>query len=155
MTSSPTRCRNRPGRPAGRRPEQVVDVAGAAGSEISPRLPGLLGRLGLAPEDVAALARQGFVAADRRVGGRRYFRLCWRAAGQQRTRYLGDAERASQARRELALLQRERTAERELARLRRDARRLLRASKAELAARLKDRGLHFHGLAIRRRDARP
>lgn len=70
-------------------------------------------------------------------------------------RYLGDAERASQVRRELALLQRERAAERELAQLRREARRLLRDSKRELAPLLEDRGFYYHGLAIRRRDARP
>jgi hypothetical protein len=57
-----------PGWPTGRRPEQALDGTGPAGREVSARLSGLVSRLGLGPEDIAALARQGFVAIDRRMG---------------------------------------------------------------------------------------
>ena len=65
----------------------------------TPEAADALARLGLGPADRAALARQGFVAAEwRRRGGRRwgpYFKLRWRRGGVQRVRYLGREVRIS------------------------------------------------------------
>ncbi len=61
----------------------------------------LLLRLGLTRNDIAALRRQGFIAAEYCVrGGRRfgpYFKLRWRCGGRQRVRYLGRDCRLAEA----------------------------------------------------------
>lgn len=97
-----------------------------------------------------ALSRQGFVAAERRGGGRTYYKLRFRLGDRQRVRYLGDDESAAHIRRELEQLQAARRAEQRLKRMARAARSALRESKAELAPRLDEDGLRFHGFALRR-----
>jgi hypothetical protein len=91
---------------------------------------GALAGLGLAAEDLRALARQGFVSEERRGGRGPYYKLRWRRAGQQRVRYLGgDPGRAAVVRAELEGLQRPPRAARLLARLLGEARRRLRDAK--------------------------
>jgi hypothetical protein len=114
-----------------------------------PTTPGLL-ELGLSAENLGYLARQGFVARERR-GERDYFKLRFRRGGRQVVRGLGtDPQLAAQIRNELQQLQADRRAELHLAKLDREARRRLRAAKQALQPHLESRGLHFHGLAIRR-----
>jgi hypothetical protein len=157
MISTPNTAANRPAPPARDRPSaKAADGAPLEGKAPS-ALGDLVGQLGLGAEDVEALSKRGFVAVDRRPGGRRYFKLRWRsAAGRQRVRYLGSSsQRAAQVRRELEVLRRERTTKRQLARLRREARRLLRATKAELTPHVEKMGYYFHGLQVRRRNVQP
>jgi hypothetical protein len=47
----------------------------------------LLNRLGLSDVEFAALTRQGFIRGEQR-GGRKIFRLRFRAAGRQHARYV-------------------------------------------------------------------
>jgi hypothetical protein len=50
----------------------------------APDTPGLAG-LRLSPGDLRALARQGFVTAERRGGRGPYYKLRWRRGGRQRS----------------------------------------------------------------------
>src|SRR4051812_22927584 len=110
--------------------------------------------LRLSPEDVRALARQGFVAAHVR-GGRTYFKLRWRLDGRQRVRGLGiDPRRAEAVRAALAARRHARAAARELDHLLARARRHLRNAKRLLAPIMAAAGFHYHGFT-RRRPAPP
>lgn len=109
-----------------------------------------LAHLRLSPADLAALARQGFVTAERR-GRRTYYKLRFRRGGRQQVRYLGsDPARAAAVERALDQLQQARRHELELPRLTAAARRTMRESKQTLAPLLEAEGLRFHGYAIRR-----
>jgi hypothetical protein len=115
-----------------------------------------LGGLLFCRQDHAALARNGFVAVEYRWrGGRRwgpYYKLRWRRAGRQRTRYLGaNPARCEQVRRELALLQAPLRQARLAAQLLLEARGHLRSLRQELTAPMAARGKQFHGYAVRRR----
>ena len=72
-----------------------------------------LASLNLHAGDWAALARQGFVAAERR-GDRYYFKLRFRRQAAQIVRYLGSAARANAVRAELEVLQADTRGQREL-----------------------------------------
>jgi hypothetical protein len=112
---------------------------------------GGLAGLGLAAEDLRALARQGFVAAEARRGRGPYYKLRWRRGGRQRVRYLGrDPGRAARARAALEALQRPLRAARLLARLLGEARRRLREARRLLTPRAEARGLRYHGYTARR-----
>ena len=91
---------------------------------------GGLAGLHLAAEDLRALARQGFVAAEWRGGRGPYFKVRWRVGGRVRVRYLGrDPGRAARARAALEAMQWPLRAARLLARLLGEARRRLRDAK--------------------------
>lgn len=118
-------------------------------TDRTPPTPGLL-ELGLSAEDPGHLARQGFVARERR-GERDYFKLRFRRGDRQVVRGLGsDPQLAAQIQEELQRLQADRRAELHLAKLDHAARRRLRTAKQALQPHLENGGLHFHGLAIRR-----
>jgi hypothetical protein len=109
---------------------------------------------GLGAEDYEALARQGFVAAERRpgAGGPRgpSYKLRWRRGGRQRARYLGrDPGRAAAVGAALADLQRAGRAARRAARVLREAARWLRRARRALGPPLAGRGLRLHGYAAR------
>jgi hypothetical protein len=83
-----------------------------------------LADLQLDRQERAALARQGFIAIERRPGGRPFYRLRFRKSGKLRSRYLGQSqELAEKLRRELAQRQREHRLDQHIARLVRQARR--------------------------------
>lgn len=106
----------------------------------------------LTAEQLAALARQGSVVAERRGPTRRVFKLVFRYGGRQVVRYLTtDPVVAEQARRALETLQHARRAERAMQRAVRTARRALRDSKTASAPLLAQMGLSYHGYALRRR----
>ena len=105
-------------------------------------------------DDLAALRRQGFVAAERR-GNRIHFKLRFRRGRQQVVRYIGsDLDKAEAVQRELNHLQEDRKKELELARLTEKAKKMLRESKQVLAPLLAEEGFAFHGHQIRRRRPR-
>jgi len=108
-----------------------------------------LAALQLSNADLDALARQGFIAAERR-GENRYYRLRFRRGGRQQTRYIGSLDRAQAVQAELDSLQSEVQLQRRLAALGRDAARSLRDAKRQLQPLLEGRGFHFHGQAIRK-----
>ena len=121
-------------------------------------LPTALAALALPAEDLEALTRQGFVAAEpRRRGGRPlgpFFKLRWRRSGRQRVRYLGkDPARADAVRAALEGLRRPVRLARQAARLLAEARKRLRQVKQALAPRLAAGGLHLHGYEARRTAA--
>jgi hypothetical protein len=106
--------------------------------------------LGLAPEEIAEVARQGFISHEVRNKSTVY-KLRYRRRGRQRVRYLGtDSVRVQAVQRALVNLQRRRKSELELRTLSRQAAELLRDSKRRLEPLLKTAGLRFHGRAIRR-----
>lgn len=116
----------------------------------------LFHRLDLDERDLAAIARQGFVAVEfRRRSGRRcgpYYKLRWRVAGRQRVRYLGrNPVLVEHVQAALAAWQAPRRAQRASVALLRAARRALRAAKAAAAPRLVQEGQYFHGYSVRRR----
>jgi hypothetical protein len=115
---------------------------------------GALADLGLSAEELDVLKHQGFVTAEFRGRFGPYFRLHFRIAGRQTTRYVGrDPDVAHRIRRELEELQRVERHRRRLDQLAEVARRSLRAAKARLEPLMRAAGWHYHGLAIRR--ARP
>src|SRR5205823_9082381 len=130
--------------------------AASLNSSRTPESGDALGRLGLGPADRAALARQGFVAAEwRRRGGRRwgpYFKLRWRRGGVQRVRYLRrESDRAREVEACLGRLRRSAWLARVGRALLADARHRLRALKEQLEPLLAARGKRLHGYAARRR----
>ena len=71
-------------------------MSAASDDALVGRGEGGLAGLCLAAEDLRALARQGFVAAEWRGGRGPYFKVRWRVGGRVRVRYLGrDPGRAS------------------------------------------------------------
>ncbi len=110
-----------------------------------------LGRLRLGAEELAALARQGFVCGEGRGPGLARYKLRFRCAGRQRVKYLGsDPARAGRVRQELGALQALSRLDRRLARGTRAANRALRAVKGRLGPLLLP-GYAFRGLAVRRK----
>ncbi len=115
-----------------------------------------LAALSLSAEDWGALARQGFVAGERR-GGTLYFKLRYRdpLTRRQRIRGLGaSTRRAAAVRAELAWLQRPVHREREAVRGARQASHALRRARESVRPLLAQAGFRFHGAAIRRRRGR-
>jgi hypothetical protein len=113
-------------------------------------LAGLAARLG--PDDLRALAAQGFVSADRRANGKTTFKLRWRRGGRQQVRYLGsDPAAAAVVREFVARLQAPGRAERRALALLAEAARRLRAAKKLLAPRAAAAGRPLHGYTPRRR----
>jgi hypothetical protein len=109
---------------------------------------------GLPAADRAALARNGFVSAERRTTGATTYKLRRRAGGRQHVRYLGsDGEAAARAAAAVAALQAPRKRARDLARAVAAARAELRRVRAAAGPALAEIGYQYHGLAIRR--ARP
>jgi hypothetical protein len=125
-------------------------------SDSGPAGPGqfrYLAELRLQADHYEDLRRQGFVAREKRGDHGVYFKLRFRSRGKQEVRYLGtDADFARAVARELRELQQSGRAERRLRALIAEARRLLRDGKRQLEPLLEQRGLHFHGMAIRRRQ---
>jgi hypothetical protein len=114
-----------------------------------------LAQLGLGADELEALRRGGFVARERRRG-RVYYRLRFRVAGTQVTRYLGsNPDFALQVRRAIEQWQVPRRLDLQLGRLAREASRRLRRAKQRLAPEMRTHGLVFHGLSIRRKRAEP
>jgi hypothetical protein len=109
-----------------------------------------LTKLRLHDADFAALARQGFVAVERR-GEQTYFKLRFRRDGRQRVRYIGGPDQARAVEAELAVLQTDLRMRRRLAILCQLASQSMRNAKQNLEPLLEARGLHFHGRAIRQR----
>src|SRR5438105_2365052 len=115
-----------------------------------------LAELGLSGEDLEALKRQGFVAADYRHRGRRlfgpYFKLRWRSKRRQQVLYLGQAQqRAEEVRAALTEWQRPSRLIRELSRVLGETRRRLASTKALLASHLPNGELYVHGYTLRRK----
>ena len=107
-------------------------------------------RLRLTTEDIAALARQGFVSEERRRG-RPYFKLRFRREGKQQVRCIGrDPEVAEAIRDGLSVLRTQRRLESALRDAARRARRELREAKRKLEPALQKAGFSFHGQAVRR-----
>lgn len=113
-------------------------------------IPHALASLGLTMEDLAALARGGFVAAEFRHLAGPYYKLRWRRDRQQHVRYLGrDPARAVAVRAALEDLQQPLRLSRELARRVKEARRRLQGVKQMLASHLAGHGIHYHGYMSR------
>jgi hypothetical protein len=108
-----------------------------------------LASLGLTAEDLGGLARQGFLAAERRRDWP-CWKLRFRRGGRQVVRYVGGTDKAALVAEELKELQAARTHQRELNRLGSVARHMLRDQKAKLEPLLLACGFKFHGRAIRR-----
>ena len=109
----------------------------------------VLARLGLEVDDLAELARQGFVSSERRPQGTRY-KLRFRRRGQQVVRFVREPAEAALLEQELAKLQSRHRLAREWKTLDRLARRELRDSQDRLASLIERHGFKFHGRALRR-----
>jgi hypothetical protein len=111
-----------------------------------------LERLGLTAAEIAAVARQGFVSAERRKRSMTVYKLRYRFAGRQRACYLGtDAAFAALIKTALARHPRAHRLNAELRALAREARRRLREAKQKLVPGIEQAGFRFHGYAVRRR----
>jgi len=110
----------------------------------------ILASLGLASEDIAAIADQGFISPDRR-GDRTYFKLRFRRNGRQRVRYIGGAARAIAVAAELKALQGDLQLRRRMAVLTRSVTSALRTAREKLQPLAESHGYYFHGHALRRR----
>ena len=107
-------------------------------------------RLGLTTAELETLRRQGSVSRERR--GRRWLhKLRFRVDGRQVTRYVGtDEGKAAEVQRGLREWQGDRHLDLELGRLARQAGQELRRARRELEEQMAERGLGFHGFAVRR-----
>ena len=109
-----------------------------------------LRKLGLSDRELAALARQGFVASERLPSGNPCYKLRFRCDGRQRVCYLGQIpEFADYVRDQLAQHQRPAELRRQITHLPRETARAVRQLKREFAEQLAAAGLHFHGLELR------
>ena len=99
------------------------------------------------------MSRQGFVAEERLPSGSTCFKLRFRTeGGRQRVVYIGTDEQVARAIRDaLTVMQAERRLERESGEAVREATRVMSSSMKTLAPLFANRGLVFHGRAIRRR----
>jgi len=123
-------------------------MIGATSKAVCPRG---LSALGLSDDQLTALARQGFVAAEYRGQRGATFKLRFRFQGRQVVRYLGqDPAAARQIREAVLALQAERRDDREMQQAIREARNLLRETKRQLLPDVRREGFKFHGFAIRR-----
>jgi hypothetical protein len=113
-----------------------------------PGVPHLV-ELGLSPDEIQALSRQGFIRRALR-GRNEVFRLCYRVGGKQRSRYV-PATRAAAVAADLARLQEGEKARRALRQLARTARQTLRQRKDLLHGLVEKSGFYFHGNQVRRR----
>jgi hypothetical protein len=105
-------------------------------------------------DDIASLACQGFVSAEKRPSGRLTYKLRWRRDGRQRVCYLGsDPAVAARVQAAVAALQQPKQAERELNKLYVVARRALREVKATLTPPMAASGYGFHGYSARRKSS--
>jgi hypothetical protein len=114
--------------------------------------PAALNQLRLTPAEMAALQKQGFVAAEMR--GRRtiIYKLRFRVDGRQHVRYLGnDVAFVAAVQCALQIHQRGHELRSELRALTRDAAQLLRGTKRQLTPHLKQAGFVFHGRAVRQK----
>lgn len=118
--------------------------ADAGGRWLSARLPA---------DDMAMLARQGFVSYERLLSGARCAKLHFRQPdGRQRVVYLGvNVALAAQVAAHLAERQTAKRLRRSSRQLHRRGRRLLRLIKRRIAAHLDSDDWHFHGCQLRRR----
>ena len=113
----------------------------------------LLARLGLTPEEWAAIRRRGFVSREQHRG-QIVFKLRFRVLPdkKQRVRHLGgDPGMAVAVQQELARVQMVRQLGLQLGKLKRQIGRKLRRSRREFAPQLEQAGFYFHGGAIRQR----
>jgi hypothetical protein len=110
-----------------------------------------LDSLQFAPNELAALRRQGFVTAEPRTANTTVFKLRFRIEWRQRVRYLGtDAKFAAAVENELNVHRRSQRQARELRALAIQAKAMLRNGKRRLVADLDKVGYRFHGHALRR-----
>lgn len=115
-----------------------------------------LSRLRLTVDELASLARQGFVSCERRSSRRTLYKLRFRHAGRQVVRSLGsDPLVAGRVQACLAQHQNRAHLARELRRYGREARRAIRTTKLRLKPIIEQGGFAFHGLALRRRRLGP
>jgi hypothetical protein len=115
-----------------------------------------LGCLRLSPEDIHALARQGFVVAEFRQRRGPYYKLRWRRGVRQCVRYLGsDPDRAQEVRAALEVLQAPHRIGRQIVRLMAEARKHLFHAKRSLRVSAAAQGSHYHGYTLRRAVAPP
>jgi hypothetical protein len=118
----------------------------------SARRPGdfpILSRIVRREEEFVALARQGFIRAEKRRK-KTIWRLRYRFGGRQRVRYVSPRDvEALEA--ELSELQSRIRARRRLTRLSEQARQALRHRRSTIAPLLEASGYKFHGNQIRRR----
>jgi hypothetical protein len=106
--------------------------------------------LGLNSVEIQALKRQGSIVREVRGSGVIY-KLRFRIRGRHRAKYLGlDAHRAAEIERHLRQLQYARGIRQRLRELSCESAAALRAMKQRLEPVLKQVGLEFHGLSIRR-----
>lgn len=120
-----------------------------------PSEPSGLGRLGLSPEQLDALARQGFLAQEDRGGKKPVYKLRFRLHGRQIVKYVGtDPGFVAEVRQDLLALQQAHRQARELQKLMHEANLVLRSSKCSLQPALAAAGWRFHGYAVRRARAR-
>lgn len=108
-----------------------------------------LAKLDLVGADLDELARQGFLALERRHG-RPVYKLRFRRAGRQVVRCVGGTDVAALVAAELNTLQINRRKQRELDLVGRAARQMLRDAKTKLEPLVLEQGFKFHGRAIRR-----
>jgi hypothetical protein len=109
-----------------------------------------LAMLPLRPGDLGELRRQGFISREVR-DGKVYYKLRFRRDGRQAVIGLGtDQKLAEGIGDELTRLQAKRQRDLDVKRLSREARGLLRRSKQDLEAALRDAGFRFHGYEIRK-----
>lgn len=107
--------------------------------------------LGLSDGEIEALRRQGFVRADTRRSGARYWKLRFRFHDRVVVRYIGkDDATANRIKEDLAELQRQHVTERKMCRLIRQARAVLREGRQVVAPIVARYGFHFHGSLVRK-----
>ena len=124
----------------------------SAAASASYLVSAVLAALALSNEQLTALARQGFVAAEYRGKRGPFFKLRFRCKGRQMVRYLGkDVEAAERVRNAVVQLQAEHQVARQLRRLTNQARAVLRAAKLDLREGVRAAGFDFHGLEIRKK----
>ena len=110
-----------------------------------------LASLGFSAEELAALAKQGFVCAEPCGFGRMRYKLRFRLGTRQHVRCLGrDSQFVERVRSELAQVQVPTRLQQELGRLVQVAKHKLRATKRQLEPLLESTGFVFHGMAVRR-----
>jgi hypothetical protein len=118
------------------------------GMQASLQLPALT-RLGVCGDEIELLGRQGFIRREQR-GSKTVYKLCYRAGGRQRSRYVAREDVAEIAE-ELAALQAKIRSRRNLAKLTRLAGKRLHKRRTELMPLLAELGYQWHGHVYRRR----
>jgi hypothetical protein len=112
--------------------------------------------LDLSPDAMAAIARQGFISAERRGRRSRVYKLRFRLSGRQVVRYLGtDAGHAQAIQAALDAWQAKRRMELYLRSRLIQSRAITRSCKLRLEKYVAQGGLRFHGFAIRKPRSKP